>query len=531
MVFTKMFSNALKACGSLFSAKEHKTSDPAAQSVLARLDTSLFAVYLIVVFDVLGTSLTWSVMPFYVESLNGSAEDLGIVYAMTAAGTILSNLWMGYVSDRIGRRSVLLVSVASTCTGFLLTALATNLRSLIAARLFLGLTSGSFPVAESYIVDALPPKERIQRMSDLGALSGIFFLFGPPIGSLVATITPLGLSGPFVFGAVVSFCVFAWSFTKILDQETLVDFVQRTPNYQARQRWKRLSEKYCPDMAAVIKKDSAQGSTNWSIVVVAMLGALVAAVITNVPAIVLAIGPMHHIGLNAQAFGMLLTMMGIVATAVRALFFTALQDAVGLHITGAIGGLSSVICELLWLQVGRGGGTSATAFDLFALIVGGLFNATGFMLAGAVISPIMASVAEASKVGFVIGLGASAQSAGRVVGPLLWGWIVEQLSTQIAFLAAAAIAAALGVMWVLTHVVVELWKARKHARIVVDMWIQRASPGASTIYDQIAAQTPLASDQSRAYELMEDVIHEEKAAVVHEEKSAVVPVRNDDPSC
>lgn len=118
-------------------------------SALKQLDNSLLAVYLIVLMDTLTTSLTFAVMPFFVGQMGGSATDLGIVYAVGAAGNIVSNMWMGAASDVCGRRVILLQSVFCSSIGFLLTALAWDLPSLLAARIFLGLTSGSFPVGES----------------------------------------------------------------------------------------------------------------------------------------------------------------------------------------------------------------------------------------------------------------------------------------------------------------------------------------------------------------------------------------------
>lgn len=305
-----------------------------------------------------------------------------------------------------------------------------------------------------YITDALPPKQRVKQMSELGSLSGLFFMVGPPIGSFIAAVTPLGMKAPFYFGALTAVLCFAFGYVRLLSPATVMRCVSETPNFKARKRWEMLRTTYTPRLERYSAKEA--GSTQWLVVAAALVGSFLSTIIMNVPAIVLALGPMRSIGLGPNVFGAMLMGMGLQAAAIQWYVFTPLQKSVGLFAVGALAGALSIVCELTWMQVGRdacGGAlpvpcflARATAFDVLCLVVGAIFNGSGFMLSRAVISPVCASAATTTNTGFVIGLGASAGSAGRVVGPLIWGPIAE-ISSRTAFMLATALAAAMGAMW------------------------------------------------------------------------------------
>jgi hypothetical protein len=117
--------------------------------IYAPRDRALLCVYATVAIDMLGSALTVPVMPFFVESLGGDASSLGIIFSTFAIAQMAAGLWMGAASDRLGRRPILLVSLAGSAVGMLGSGLAPTYNSLLAWRFFLGSFSGTSSTANA----------------------------------------------------------------------------------------------------------------------------------------------------------------------------------------------------------------------------------------------------------------------------------------------------------------------------------------------------------------------------------------------
>jgi DHA1 family tetracycline resistance protein-like MFS transporter len=105
---------------------------------------------------------------------------------------------LGKLSDRFGRRPVLLVSIIGTSIGFLVMGLANALWLLFVARIIDGVTGGNISTAQAYIADVTPPEERSRGMGLIGAAFGLGFIFGPAIGGVMSHIS---LGAPFFLAA------------------------------------------------------------------------------------------------------------------------------------------------------------------------------------------------------------------------------------------------------------------------------------------------------------------------------------------
>ena len=235
----------------------------------AKVQQSLVCIYSAVICDMLGQALTIAVMPFYVESFGGTASSVGLVISVWATGNIFASMWMGRASDEYGRKTIMLVSLICSAIGFMLTALAWDLTSLIFARAFLGATSGSLPVAQSYISDIVRPKERPKRLGTLGALNGLAVVLGPPLGSFIAA-TPLGLSGPFYAGFVFSLAGLGMSSMYLLSSEDVELLRMASPAVRARDRWARIRDTHVPALAAAGARRNQDGE-RWTTICTACL--------------------------------------------------------------------------------------------------------------------------------------------------------------------------------------------------------------------------------------------------------------------
>jgi MFS family permease len=146
----------------------------------------LLAIFLIVAVDVLGLTIMIPLLPFYAEKLGASAEQVGWLIGIYAACQLFSGPLLGRMSDRTGRKPLLLVSQAGTFVGFLITAFAPSLWILFVARAIDGCTAGNLSLAQAYISDVTEPKDRAKSFGIIGIAFGLGFLIGPAVSGLLA---------------------------------------------------------------------------------------------------------------------------------------------------------------------------------------------------------------------------------------------------------------------------------------------------------------------------------------------------------
>lgn len=169
-------------------------------------------IILTVLVDVIGIGIVIPVMPFYVQEFGASATTITMLFAVFSLCAFFSSPILGALSDKIGRRPVLIMSIASTALGWFVFAGATSVSVLFLGRIIDGMAAGNFSVAQSYMADlAKTPKERTQNMGIIGGVFGIGFIIGPVLGSLLSHIS---IAFPFWFVGFLATAnaVAAWYF-------------------------------------------------------------------------------------------------------------------------------------------------------------------------------------------------------------------------------------------------------------------------------------------------------------------------------
>lgn len=142
--------------------------------------------------DLVGFGIVLPILPLYAERFDAGPATVGMLVAsFSLAQFVFSPIW-GRVSDRVGRKPVLVLSLAGTAVGSLITGLAGTLWLLFAARVLDGISGASVSVAQAAVTDLAPPSERPRLLGLLGAAFGLGFVAGPAIGALAA------LGGPHV---------------------------------------------------------------------------------------------------------------------------------------------------------------------------------------------------------------------------------------------------------------------------------------------------------------------------------------------
>lgn len=147
--------------------------------------------------DVLGMGIVIPILPYYVKNFSASPLVVTWLFSIFALFSFFSAPFLGALSDRIGRRPSMIISICSTAVGWLIFASAKSLPFLFLGRIIDGSAAGNFSTAQSYLSDiARDEKERTSNMGIIGMIFGIGLFIGPMLGSLLAKIS---ISFPFWF--------------------------------------------------------------------------------------------------------------------------------------------------------------------------------------------------------------------------------------------------------------------------------------------------------------------------------------------
>lgn len=167
-----------------------------------RLASPLLPIFLIVVVDVLGFTIILPLLPFYSERLGATPTMVGALVSTYAICQLIAGPILGQISDRLGRKPILLISQAGTLAGFLLLAIAHSIPLLFLARAIDGATAGNLTIAQAYISDVTKPEERAKSFAIIGIAFGFGFLVGPAISGFLAQF---GYTAPILAASALSF--------------------------------------------------------------------------------------------------------------------------------------------------------------------------------------------------------------------------------------------------------------------------------------------------------------------------------------
>ena len=152
-------------------------------------------IFVTLLIDILGFGLLIPILPKFVALLSGrgisaGARDYGWLLALYGLMQFLFSPLLGTLSDRFGRRPVLLLSLLFSGVDYVIMALAPSLVWLYVGRTLSGITGASFTAATAYIADVSPPEKRSQNFGLIGAAFGIGFILGPAAGGLLGALGP-----------------------------------------------------------------------------------------------------------------------------------------------------------------------------------------------------------------------------------------------------------------------------------------------------------------------------------------------------
>ena len=166
----------------------------------------LVIIFVTVFIDLLGFGIIIPLLPFYAEAFGASALLVGLLAtSFSLMQFIFAPIW-GRLSDRWGRRPIILAGLIGSAVSYLAFGLADSLAMLFAARILAGIAGANIPTAQAFIADSTTPENRARGMGLIGAAFGLGFIFGPAIGGF---LSGWGYQAPAYFAATLSLANFS----------------------------------------------------------------------------------------------------------------------------------------------------------------------------------------------------------------------------------------------------------------------------------------------------------------------------------
>ncbi|MEH6790539.1 MAG: TCR/Tet family MFS transporter [Parasphingorhabdus sp.] len=359
---------------------------------IAAPKSSLVFVFLVVLIDMLGFGIIMPVLPELIteitgDSLSAAAVDAGWLAFAYAAMQFIFGPVVGNLSDRFGRRPVLLGALGGYAIAYVLMGLAPSLLWLFVARIVAGIMGASFSTAYAYIADISPPERRSQNFGLIGAAFGLGFIFGPALGGLLGEY---GTRLPFF--AAGGLAAINLIFGIVMLRESLP--VERRRAFDIRRA------------NAFV---ALQGLSGQNRVVIWYAAALTVWMIGHVVyPIVFAFYAIENFGWSAFTVGLALACVGIGAAVVQGLLIRILIPRIGERNAVIIGALGMAVSTVAYLVAGPDQGW----LIFLAIPVGalqGLFQPS--------LNGLMSRAVSDDTQGELQGAVASLQSVASVIGP------------------------------------------------------------------------------------------------------------------
>ncbi|MCX5497645.1 TCR/Tet family MFS transporter [Kaistia dalseonensis] len=170
------------------------------------MNTSLIVIFATIMLDAVGIGLIFPILPSLLQEVTKAGNVAPYIGVMTALYAVMQFVFapvLGALSDRLGRRPILLISLAGAAVNYLFLAFAPSLSLLFLGRAIAGLTSANISVATAYITDISPEDKRARRFGLLNAMFGVGFIVGPVLGGLLGDHW---LRLPFIAAAALNAC-------------------------------------------------------------------------------------------------------------------------------------------------------------------------------------------------------------------------------------------------------------------------------------------------------------------------------------
>ena len=365
--------------------------------------------FLIVFIDLLGFGIIIPQLPFYGVHFGASPAAVTLLMSCYSFAQFFMSPVLGRLSDRIGRRPVLMVSMACSCLAYVWLGFASALWMLFAARLLAGAGAGNLAAAQAYITDVTSPEARAKGMGMIGAAFGLGFTLGPWLGGVVAGTnpTPADLQRPAFLAAALSALAFA--LVVALLKESLTRTGATAPRAS---RW---------DLAR-----SSMGRPMLRLLI--LLFFAITAAFSGMET-TFALWTKDAFGWGPEQVGWLFFFVGCVLIVVQGVLIGPLSRRLGEARLVLIGAASIAV----------GLATITVSSDLAMLLVASACLAVGMGLLNPSINSLISRQAGVEERGGIMGVSQSGASLARVVGPAIAGPLFELIGRNAPYYAGALV--------------------------------------------------------------------------------------------
>lgn len=396
-------------------SKAPPSDPPSSEGAADSPPVAAFAtVWLTLFLDLVAFGIVIPVLPYYAESFGASAFLVTLLSTSFSLAQFMMSPVLGRLSDRFGRRPVMLISIAGSCASLAVLAFAHTLWMIFTARIISGMCNANIATANAYVADRVSPEKRAKYMGMMGAAIGLGFVFGPAIGGLLST--PEYPELPFLVAAVLA--GINWLMA-----------LKFLPESRRTQRSPATAPVRAPGGGLLRKlrvfKASMWGTALGWIVLVNFLFFLAFAAMESTFALLME----RKLGWQARETGMLFTLIGVVIVVTQGVL-------VG-RTVGRFGEKRTLLIGMGVLAVGLCSTGLSPGVPL--VVLGAALIALGNGLVTPSINASVSRLSSSDDQGLNLGVNASAASLARIAGPAAAGGLFEAIAPNVPMLAGAVV--------------------------------------------------------------------------------------------
>ena len=363
----------------------------------------LLVIFVTVFIDLLGFGIIIPLLPFYAEHFGASALVVGLLSTSFSLMQFLFAPFWGRLSDRIGRRPVILIGLIGSALSYSLFALATSLPMLFVARCLAGIAGANIPTAQAFIADITTRENRARGMGMIGAAFGLGFIFGPAIGGF---LSHWGYAAPAWFAAALSFANFVAALVLLPESRSAAEEGARPGRLEAFKR--ALVRPHLP--------------------LVLLVYFLVLAAFSSFEA-TFALFSERQFGFTSTTIGYMFAWVGVVLATVQGALVGRVAKRLGEQ---RIVPVAILIIAFGLALIAASGSVPALAVASGVLALGMGFNSPSMLSA-------ISQLADPRDQGSTLGVSQSLGSLARIVGPAWGGWVFDQFGIRVPFVTASLV--------------------------------------------------------------------------------------------
>jgi len=356
----------------------------------------IIPMYISTFIDIIGYSILIPFLPQFSSQFGASLLQVGLLLSANSFFSLFGNIIWGSLSDKLGRKPILLICQLGTMTGFLILAFSTNLTMLFVSRIVDGIFGGNYPIAKAVVGDVVPPRDRSREMANIGLAWTIGNMVGPGIGALLARF---GIMGPGLMASGLSLMTILTTVFVFKETNPLVNGTATAEEMQRLQNKRAISFE-------LLKEHDPR---------VLLMQILTNNIAFYIFITTVSIFAAERFQLTTAQIGWMITSMGVVKLLVRLFIFSPLLRALG-DVKTALLGFAVFIGSYTWLTLLNNLWEYMAVFVLVGF-------ATSCTLP--VMTARLSRSAGKDKQGEIMGLNTAADNVSQIIGPSVGSFLIS----------------------------------------------------------------------------------------------------------